>query len=85
MTLPVWLTSARETIDEAIAAESSKQQQEVASDVRATLDDHLDELTGLATAVRAGRAAGWLAGAMADPRGAGAGRRRAHRQGPAAR
>jgi hypothetical protein len=71
VTLPVWLTSARETIDEAIAAESSKQQQEVASDARATLDDHLDELTGLATAVRAGRAAGWLAGAMADPRGAG--------------
>ena len=39
MTLPVWLTSARETIDEAIAAESSKQQQEVASDAQAALDD----------------------------------------------
>ena len=71
MTLPVWLTSARETIDEAIAAESSKQQQEVASDAQAALDEHLDELTALAVAVKAGRAAGWLGGAVADPRGAG--------------
>ena len=71
MTLPVWLTSARETIDEAIAAESSKQQQEVASDAQAALGDHLDELSALATAVQAGRAAGWLRGAVADPRGAG--------------
>lgn len=71
MTLPAWLTSARETIDEAIAAESSKQQQEVASDAQAALDDHLDELSALATAVQAGRAAGWLGGAVADPRGAG--------------
>ena len=71
MTLPAWLTSARETIDEAIAAESSKQQQEVASDAQAALDDHLDELSALATAVQAGRAAAWLGGAVADPRGAG--------------
>ena len=85
MTLPVWLTSARETIDEAIAAESSKQQQEVASDARAVLDEQLDELTALAVAVQAGRAAGWLDGAVPDLRGAGPGGRRAHRQGPAAR
>lgn len=71
MTLPVWLTLARETIDEAIAAESSKQQQEVAGDAQTALDDHLDELTALAVAVQAGRAAGWLSGAVADPRGAG--------------
>jgi hypothetical protein len=71
VTLPVWLTLARETIDEAIAAESSKQQQEVAGDAQAALDDHLDELTALAVAVKAGRAAGWLSGAVADSRGAG--------------
>lgn len=71
MTLPAWLTSAREIIDEAIAAESSKQQQEVAIDAREALDDYLDELTDLATAVQAGRDAGWLDGAMADPRSAG--------------
>jgi hypothetical protein len=71
VTLPAWLTSARETIDEAITAESSRQQQEVASDAQAALDDHLDELTALATAVQAGRAAGWLGSAVADPRGAG--------------
>ena len=71
MTLPIWLTSARETIDDAIAAESSKQQQEVASDAQAALDEHLDELTALALAVQAGRVAGWLGGAGADPRGAG--------------
>jgi hypothetical protein len=70
VTLPVWLTSARETIDAAIAAESTKQQQEVASDARAALEDHLDELTDLAMAVQAGRAAGWLA-AVTDPRDAG--------------
>jgi hypothetical protein len=70
VTLPEWLTSARETIDEAIVAQSSRQQQEVASDAQAALDDHLDELTDLAMAVQAGRAAGWL-GAVADPRGAG--------------
>jgi hypothetical protein len=71
VTLPVWLTTARETIDDAIAAESSKQQQEVASEAQVVLDDQLDELTVLARAVQAGRAAGWLGGAAADPRGAG--------------
>lgn len=71
MTLPAWLTSARETIDEAIVAESSRQQQEVANDAQVALDDHLDELTALATAVQVGRAAGWLGSAVADPRGAG--------------
>lgn len=71
MTLPVWLTSARETIDAAIAAESSRRQQELVSDAQAALNDHLDELTALATAVQVGRAAGWLGNAMADPRGAG--------------
>jgi hypothetical protein len=71
MTLPAWLTSARETIDEAIAAESSKQQQEVASDARAVLDEQLGELTALAVAVQAGRGAGWLDGAVPDLRGAG--------------
>ena len=43
----------------------------MAGDARAALDDHLDELTGLATAVQVGRAAGWLVDAMVDPRGAG--------------
>lgn len=70
MTLPVWLTSARETVDEAIAAESSKQQQEVSIDAQAALDEYLDELTALAKAVKAGRAAGWLGDVMADSRGA---------------
>jgi hypothetical protein len=71
--LPVWLTSARGTIDEAIAAESSRQQQEVASDAQAALNDHLDELTALAIAVQVGQAAGWLVDIVVDPRGAGAG------------
>lgn len=70
MTVPAWLTSAREIIDEAIVAESSRQQQEVANDAKAALDDYVDELTSLATAVQAGRAAGWLGSTVADPRGA---------------
>lgn len=52
MTLPVWLISAREIINEAIAAQSTKQQQEVVSDAQAALDEHLDELTALAGAVK---------------------------------
>jgi hypothetical protein len=71
VTLPAWLTSAREIIDEAIAAESTKQQQQVASDAQAVLDDHLGELTDLALAVQAGRGAGWLPAAVSDYRGAG--------------
>jgi hypothetical protein len=71
VTVPIWLTSARETIDEAVAAESNKDQQEVVGDAQAALDDHLAELTDLAVAVKAGRAAGWLSGGMPDPRGAG--------------
>jgi hypothetical protein len=69
--LPAWLITARETIDEAIAAESSKQQQEVASDARAVLDEQLGELTALAVAVQVGRGAGWLEAAVPDLRGAG--------------
>ena len=70
MTLPVWLISAQEIINEAITAQSTKQQQEVAKDAQAALDEHLDELTALAGAVKAGRAAGWIGAAVTDPRGA---------------
>jgi hypothetical protein len=71
--LPVWLTSARETIDAAIEAESNKNQQDVISDAQAALDSHLVELTALSEAVKVGRAAGWLSGAITDSRGASAG------------
>jgi hypothetical protein len=71
VTLPAWLTLAREIIDQAIGAESSKQQQEVAGDAQAALDEHLGELTALALAVQVGRGAGWLHAAVPDLRGVG--------------
>jgi hypothetical protein len=60
MTLPHWLTSARETLDAAISAESNRQRQEVATDAQSELEARLGELLGLEVAVKVGREAGWF-------------------------
>jgi len=60
MTLPLWLTSARETVDAAITAKSAKDKREVATDAQEELDKRLMKLLALETAVKVGRAAGWF-------------------------
>ena len=70
MTLPDWLTLARETLDEAISVESTKQRQAAAIEAQTELDARLDDLIALEVAVQTGRNSGWL-GAVPDNHGAG--------------
>ncbi len=70
MTLPGWLTSARETVDAAISAESSRQWREVALEARSELEERLGELIALEVAVKVGRDGDWF-DCVWDSRGAG--------------
>jgi len=70
VTLPGWLTSARETVDAAISAESSRQWREVALEARSELEERLGELIALEVAVKVGRDGDWF-DCVWDSRGAG--------------